>query len=264
MHYILWIPNWQGSVDKNLERVGLSELGSGGEAFEDPNKEQLPFDPHTGRYVTWTNPMRMESNPPLAAGLWEGWTWMPAEEEPGLEAERFWFGWDPQDPPEPRDVLRNKTYDGHPVDLKDGNTWIFPAFTQLDSRFKYNGNGKVQIVPDRQWEAFCAESEQVQRLLFEAVGLADFLDGKPVQYDEEDTRIEYATIDDGLGYASRALAINYRLNMEIACGLDLFSGGKDGNLQYAIAATVDMPNILATLREKKTLPDPRSVSIPVT
>lgn len=44
---------------------------------------------------------------------------------------KMWLGWETENPPTPIDLQRSEQFDGHPVTLADGNTWIVPVVRTL-------------------------------------------------------------------------------------------------------------------------------------
>lgn len=242
MHYAIFFPQRTGADPKHFESVGLAGLEDGAQ-FIDITKESIPAIGMPGMLAFW-------GDLPPAEVLRE-MTWESAAENTATDmpAGRFWIGWDPDELPEPTELARPKQWGGHWQTLNDGQDWLIPSYMRLEHVYRMGDNGQPVRRPAPQWEAFTRRSEEIQKGLFDVVMLANLLDGRPLTPDDPDTEVKTCTIENGLTHAAEALAINYRLNLEIALALNLFS---DTVLPKVLAKTIDLPEILATHEEKKS------------
>ena len=267
MHYVVFLPELSGGNPDHLVRAGLQELTEGA-SFADFHTAMVPeADP-------LENPAIAETFSWLgnAAGSLVFWKtcpewrelryfhWEPAEENTttGQKRGRYWIGWDPESPPTADDLKRVKQYGGHWTTLGNGEQWLIPSYMRLDHVFRMGTDGEPIMRPAPQWERFCKRSEEIQQSVFEAVGIANDLNGRPAVPDDPATEFTKVTVSGGVAYSGDVLSINYRLNVEIALMLGLLTSGV---LPKVIAASIDLPQILATYGEKKTLD---TVEIPVT
>ena len=255
MHFVVFLPGRTGANPQHLTDVGLPELKDSAEFVDlDPRGFISAISAgQPGVLVFWRKCPDMRA---LA-----DWNWHGAEEHAAFGESskgRFWIGWDAAEPPNTEDLARDKRYPGHWVTLGDGQQWQIPSYIRLDHVYRMGPDGAPVMRPAPQWERFCRRSIEIQKSLFDAVGLSHLLDGRPMEADNPSTELKAVTVSGGLQYAADALSINYRINLEIALALGLFTTAV---LPEVVAATVDLPEILATYGEKKNVD---SLEIPVT
>lgn len=225
MHFAIFIPRVVGANPKHLDAVGLGDLLRTGD--HGPQLAEIPDrgpDQGPGMLFTWRGEL-----PAYVPGALQ---WKPAKADPdkGLAAGRFWWGIDPQNPPSPDDLQREKLFSGEA--LKLGNReWLMPNCMKLPHDFILGDDGRekrdVQLeyraIYDRCMWAFNAAKAYVT---------------ERVMVPELECR----------RYCLELLALNYRIFRDLAAELRLFN---DENWFPAMIATVDFNTLIQIETEVK-------------
>lgn len=150
--------------------------------------------------------------------------WAPCPSRPRLHV-----GWDPGDPPGPRDLARRKQLQGHAVELADGNRWLVPVArhpggdSPLPRRLAWSGEGWAQgeVIESRRalWEGACRAWENLTGDVRE--------DGVML-------------VSDGAELAVMALSANYRVSQAEVSALGLLDTETSAEV---LKALVDWPAI---------------------
>jgi len=172
----------------------------------------------------------------------------------------YWFGTAPKSPPTPDDLIRKSRVPGFVMELLDGNQWMFPLYSRVEHAYSITDDAQMVKVPTEKHAEFFEKCLTVQHEIFAGLGLLDLVDKLPAQQlaaMPEEEKLAAVTVHGAVRLVAGALAINYRINADIALALELFN---DELLGQAIVNIVELPNILATRDEKKTLD---TITIPV-
>jgi len=234
MHYQIFLPDVAGSNPKLLGQFGIESLATD----QQPVMIDLRAFAGTSRSGVLLN--WWKDDPSTAPNRYmANWNWIPCD--------KYWLGTNPDSPPHPDELERTKTYPGNYMTLLDGREWKIPAYTQFDHSFQLV-DGKIARRPAPQWDAYIKSMQVVQREIFGALDLLDFLDGKADRPENASDKPTSVKITDGLYIACEALAVNYRINAEIACALGLLD---DHVLSSLLCSAIELPEIMATRGEKK-------------
>jgi hypothetical protein len=240
-HYSIFIPNIKGANPEHLERVGLGDLLREGESapaavecFRGP--DNLP-----GMVFGW--PIGAGKSVPL--GNFPQIKWTPNHDS------KFWIGVDPADPPQPIDLIRHVTIIGSQVTLGDGFTWNMPTLSRLPSNFALNSEGELTQTVKAEFERLYESSISVVTEILRQFDMVELIREKKPELDQYQIQV---SVDDGLKLIAASLAINYRINFEIAIMLGLFDQAA------AARALIE----LVELRELKIVKDQKKNLDPVT
>lgn len=213
MHYQIFLPNLSGADPEHLVRVGLETLTVRAQFLD------------------------VEAGPENQRGLLVGWiggrtrqvgyfpdkqTWRPAIAAEGLEAGRYWVGFQNGSPPTPEDLQRDYPHHGAAVTLGDGNRWLVPKAHELPADMIRADDGSWKFEVQRRFHAFWIESlEWHSRLMDLGPGAS----------------IELGPVAE---FVERALQINYRLTPEVINELRLFTSGEGGTVMLTLAALMEI------------------------
>ena len=143
----------------------------------------------------------------------------------------YWVGWEKASPPCPESLVRPKQLAGELVTLSDGRQWLIPTARQLPCILGIDdeGNNESRLKP--RYAEFYAQAEKALKEWCFGDGGMPFFEGRDL--------------------CVRALALNYRINLDVADALNLI--GTD-NLWDVVAAITSFRQIVAALTEsqKKT------------
>jgi hypothetical protein len=135
----------------------------------------------------------------------------------------------------PADLARNRQLPGLPVKLQDGQEWLIPIAKQLPHKIELDADGEpVRRILGR-YAAFYAEAGKYYDLL------RGYRSGEPL------------TIAGAFAFAVEALALNYRINRDVADFLELFT---EENILWTIGATFELSELDAIAAQKKKAPRP--------
>lgn len=144
-----------------------------------------------------------ESDPKVRADKQE---WTPVHGEGGVT---HWVGWDKENPPTPKDLIRPQVCEGQKLQLGDKNEWIIPAvradINTLPKAYRYI-NGKFVAKNVGGFEDIVKDAEHWFDVFMKIIG-AESVSIKP---------------EDALQFYADVLSINYRMGIiEMTCGTDL-------------------------------------------
>ncbi len=208
MHWQVFIPESESAPQGAqpgvvLPTVGLGAFLEGAEAFPCPSGP----DGRSGNVVAWRDPSKG------AAGMQMGFR---PDEQTAIDA--IGFGGEPDRYtillwndrlPKPGELERRSPLYGKPFDLGDGHQWAFPSPLELPADIQHNRAGKPLYLQKPEFHAFTRLADDIV---------------------ERIERQETETITDGdiVACLIEALAINYRLTIEVADALRLFSTSNIG------------------------------------
>jgi hypothetical protein len=224
MHFAIFIPAIVGANPQHLVPVGLGELLRTGDPG--PQMAEIPDrGPNGGPGLLFTWGVNAAFRPGELK-------WQPAKADKaaGLNAGRFWWGYDPKNPPTPEDLKRKVQLSGELLTL-NGQQWLFPNCMKLPHDFILDADGdevrEVQpayrSIYDRAMWAFNVVKQQV-------------MTREPVP--EADCR----------KYCAEMLALNYRVFRDLIAELRLFN---DDNWFAVLARTVDFYSLIEIEAEVK-------------
>jgi hypothetical protein len=217
--YSIYIPRGSGPPAAILERVGLADLLVPGDSLPLVHDivDRGP-DGGSGVILTWGGPgaPRLGHHP-------EYQVWDPAPPAGSLPGGRYWYGFEPANPPRPCDLLRTEQcrLPGFDLSLADGNLWTMPNAIRLPHRFVLDPAGEeIREVKADFLEVYTRAME-----IFELIGAhlratdPDPLPGPRIR-----------------DYLAWMLGRNYRVNRDLCYRLKLWD---DQNWFGAAEATVD-------------------------
>ncbi|QDV50855.1 hypothetical protein [Gimesia fumaroli] len=223
-----FIPHKNASNPDHLREVGLEMLlreGDDGPHFADLAGTGPGGKP--GQIISWTGDG--------LAYLPEQQDWIPAIPDPArnLPAERYWIGTNKGQKPTPLDLMRlpKITFDGFPLQLGDGNTWVLPNALRMPHYMGLNERGELDRFP----VASC-------KPLYDRTLWA--LEHAEAVFREEKELDEKAAFN----YVVEMLAVNYRICPQIVSLLQLFN---DENLFGAMCKTTDLEQLFQIREELK-------------
>lgn len=162
---------------------------------------------------------------------------------------RYWCGYWTAKAPGPADLQRNQIFDGHLVELSDGNKWTVPVARYIDgssafpSKLKRIGNKwEFGEILD-QYKNIVKQAEKLLEQFLHAVGESD-----------EDAPVIEFTIDAEINLGIRALAMNYMVS---TAEVDLLGLLTDQNYRKIAFALIDEPGmkLIQDALEKKNTTD---------
>jgi hypothetical protein len=236
-HYSIFIPNVKGSNPEYLQQVGLGELLREGESAPSAVECFRGPDNLPGMVFGW--PIGVGKSVPL--GNFPQIKWTPNHDS------KFWIGVDPENPPQPIDLIRHVTVIGSQVTLGDGFTWNLPTLSRLPSSYALNRQGELtQIVKDQFKRLYDSSLSIVTEILRQ-------FDMIEVVREKRPDLQEYAipvSVQDGLKLVADSLAINYRLTFEIAIILGMFD---QSSAARALVELVELRELRLVSEQKKNL-----------
>jgi hypothetical protein len=228
---IVYLPQASGADRKELVDRGLGSL-------LDSSVDVIPTEVRTGpdggygKLVTFTDDTPREYNA-------ETQTWLEAPKDGQLERGRYWVGYANTARPSAGDLQRATLYDGEPVRLKDGNSWIVPIADFLPKRLtRDTATGEEVEVPADEHREFVNEANAILDLLMSS-GFLQMVERELV-----------IRIPRGLSFAGKALAKNYRVNSDVIDLLKLVDGFEAVDIARAACGHMRLERVLA---QKKSL-----------
>ncbi|OGT59919.1 MAG: hypothetical protein A3E01_10775 [Gammaproteobacteria bacterium RIFCSPHIGHO2_12_FULL_63_22] len=223
----LFLPKQAGANPRHLLDAGLGELLR-------PDDEQpacVDLDGpgpggQGGQVWSWLSPTSAPAYRP------ESQTWHQARGAP------YWYGFDAGQPP-PESLARKFQYGGRTQVLRDGQPWAVPAVDYVPHVIGLDPQGQLCKIPDAAYAQFAAESGEL---------LADFARN---QLDSAGWTWQRL-----FGFVVSALALNYRINAEIATRLGLFRDDDLFTTAFYVGAADQVRPILADLEKKKQAESP--------
>jgi hypothetical protein len=219
MHYLIFIPNKTGPNRQNLQDVGLGDLLRAGD---------MPL---------W---MDLSGNGP---GDLPGqvWTWPSGAAIPAYLPDQqtwtchgpYWLGTWNSNRATPKELLRNELVDGPVADLADGQSWGIPNLTKLPAVFALDSEFKPIKVPHPKFGEF--------------VGRCAWATEAVIQFLETRQAPDWAA---ALEFCAQALAINYRVNLQIAVTLGLFNEKLLPRVMMFAADSERILNVLEDVKKK--------------
>lgn len=248
MHYQIFVPGVQGSDSGILRNVGLGDLLSDTDSGPDAIYVHRGPDGRDGMAFAWRR-----ENEPIGMDLNTVWTPAPKEPDRGLEAGRYFLGVRPADPPQPKDLIRRRPIPGHKMTLADGFTWLIPTLGTFPSNLSIDAEGNVVEEVKEQYRAYVAQGMVMIGDLFGKMD--EVIDRMAIAEEDRGQYAMQVTMVDGLRFIVAALAVNYRVNFEIAMMLQLLD-------QRSAAETIiricELGDIAQVVGQKKTL-DPITI-----
>lgn len=162
-----------------------------------------------------------------------------------------WIGIDTADPPKPEDLARRKQYGGYTLELADGQRWHVPVIRRPD--------GTTELPTDLYWDAagkICEPLKERYRAYWdETAEVAEWFFG--------DDGFESKSFEKGkaLGYAVRALSLNYRFDRAEQNTLKVVDRE---NFMTILATTVDVPKVTDISEAQKKSGDASSMPSSIT
>lgn len=215
-HYQIYIPGPPNGPERRLGEVGLGDLIGRHEPMDCLNGP----DGTGGLLVSWR-----PDDPSQRTGFFpKEQTWV--KNATGQYFVGFWN----DAPPHPVELERADTHDGYAVPLQDGNKWAVPAAVWLPKDVILGVNdAKSQVKPEH--FDFWEEAKRWVR---------DFL------VMDKNSAPEY--LPQMAQYVYRALALNYRLTIEVVNHLRLFD---ERSILDCLRATLDGLILDEIIDEKK-------------
>lgn len=142
-----------------------------------------------------------------------------------LEAERFWVGYDPSNPPTPAELSRATQIPGYNITLGDGNDWTVPLVrvesgeSMLPRRYTVGRDGKPVLEPMDRYKVLTEHCMAFYQYFMQAVGENGIVGDVDVP---DDKLFEYAI---------EALGVNYHI----------------GRYEVALLGLLDTVNVRAVL-----------------
>lgn len=136
MHFSIYIPNVNGASHEHLKTVGLGDLLQPGDVTP-TTSEVMAHGPdgHHGLLYTWPG------RDPIYRPGELTWKAAKADEAKGLAAGRFWWGFDPQQPPTSAELQRGQQLAGEILVL-GGQLWQVPNVLLLPHRYVLDDAGR--------------------------------------------------------------------------------------------------------------------------
>jgi len=235
--FLYYLPNVRTLNEAGVREAGLAyALGRGG-----PTYQAMSPGPNGSAGVLFTLPGASGQCASSEAAGRATWAQVPNA--------AVWVGFDPDDPPTPEDLARERQIDGHGVTLEDGQQWLVPVaralagHCPLPRRVSWDG---AQWSPGEVLERYRDLEGHAQRLWGLVMGAAE-----ATPETEAPPPITFA---DECDIAAAALALNYRLGPAEISLLGLFSTESEARVALAI---IDWP-ALEALKKKAASDTPDS------
>lgn len=214
MHHVIYLPQHSTANVAHLADVGLGDHAPGAKMTALDGTDQVIAGQHAAGLLVWwgqTKP-KTKALPALE--------WLPAMPLDDLPAARYFVGVDPQRPPQPHELLRDKPHPGQPVGLGDGNLWVVPHPGQLPFDIVRDAStGEIRQTPRPAFYRFWCKALAWQQM-FDAHQAGDPLPDLIEQVE----------------FVEEALRLNFRLTPELVSWLKLLSTGPEGTLRACLAA----------------------------
>jgi hypothetical protein len=214
MHHVIYLPQHDTANVAHLGEVGLADHAPGAQMTALGVEQQVIAGEHAGGLlITWgSSKPKLKDLPAL--------TWLPAMPLDDLPARRYFVGVDPDHPPQPHELLREKPHRGTPVGMGDGHLWVIPHANELPFDIVRDlSTGEIRQTPRPAFYRFWCKALSWQQMFDrhqEGDPLPDLLE--QVEFVEE------------------SLRLNYRLTPEIVTHLALMNTGPTGTLRACLAA----------------------------
>lgn len=171
------------------------------------------------------------------------WSWLTSNSAPAYRPASqtwhqargapYWYGFDAGEPA-PQALGRKIQYVGRVRTLHDGQEWSLPSVDSVPHRISLDDRGQLCRLPDAAYEQFAAEAGAL---------LTDFARNQLVDPGWSWQRLFHFVVT--------TLALNYRINAEIACRLGLFRDDDLWPTAFFVGAGEQVQAILADLEKKK-------------
>lgn len=242
-HFAIFIPGTSGTDSAAIERVGLGELLRPDD--DSPGAMDIQTGPGGSPGVIWT--WEGDSGDRFRPGFFPDQVWIPApaNAEKNLPEGRFYLGKEPEKPPTPRNLARNKQLAGRGVTMADGYTWLLPTMSKLPHQFALTKNGEIDRVVKEQYRKFHEFGASVVSGMLSQFDVYDELREKKPELENSYFEI---TIKDGVEMLTAALALNYRVTFEIALMLGLLD---ERCTSLALVTFCELAEIKLVSEEKK-------------
>lgn len=233
MHYQIFIPKEGGADPRKLAKVGLGHLLGNNERGPEM-ADVLDHGPDGGPGLIFTWP---GSLPAYRPGELQ---WFPAKPDKAanLAAGRFWWGYNPAQPPTADELLRGVTLKGKPYSWR-GNIWLVPNVLLLPHRFELDDEGEeVRVVDD-------THKHIGERAVWAFNAIKTSIETETPKPEKELRR-----------YALEMLSLNYRLFRDLAHRMGILH---DDSWYGFCLASLDLDTLLQVTQEvakKKRLARP--------
>ena len=236
-HYSIFIPNIKGAAPEHLEKVGLGDLLREGEPSPTAVECFRGPDNLAGMVFGW--PIGAGKSVPL--GHYPNIKWTPNHDS------KFWLGVDPEDPPQPIDLIRKVTIIGSQVTLGDGFTWNMPTLSRLPSSYALGSDGELTQTVKAEFKRLHDSSLSVVTEILRQFDMVELIREKKPELDQYAIQV---SVDDGLKLVAAALSINYRINFEIAIMLGMFDQSAAAR---ALIELIELRELKIVQSQKKNL-----------
>jgi len=166
------------------------------------------------------------------------------------EDSRYWCGYWTGKVPGPVDLQRTQIFDGHQVELSDGNKWTVPVARYIDGSSAFPS--KLRRVGNK-WD-FGEVLDQYQNIITQAEKLLEQFLRAVNESDENVPAIEF-TIDAEINLGIRALAMNYMVSTAEVDLLGLLTDQNYGKIALALIDEPGMRQIQDALQKKNITDD---------
>lgn len=223
LHFRIFIPDAPATASpEHLMNVGLGHLAEGFHAIPHQGSKDIA-DGKNGAIYFWPRPGDSFALPkkPL--------TWIPAVRFRGLEAGRYFIGYDPDSLPRSSELLVPLPIPGEHLPLVDASqTWIVPDFLFLPAGMVLTADGvKLERLSRYQQRTFNASSWIRQCESFT----------NQIRSGRVDDSIEW---DKAWGFGYDSLCLNFRLTPEVVNLLNLLSTDSIVPLILAAIGSMEM------------------------
>ena len=167
--------------------------------------------------------------------------WTPSHDS------KFWIGIDPEDPPQPIDLARKVLIAGSSVTFGDGFTWTLPTLSRFPSNFALTGDGQLTQQVKEEFAQLYDSSLSVVTEILRQFDMVELIREKKPELEAYSIEV---SVEDGLKLIARSLAINYRLNFEIAIMLGLFD---QSSAARALVELIELRELRLVNDQKKNL-----------
>ena len=254
-HYLIFIEA-NGVDPKCLVAAGLGDLLADCEPSPDFVAVDRGPNGKPGQLISWRRG-NQETDPKIQ--MHDRLSWQPSvaithPELGELAAERYWLGVDMDNPVQPSDLIRDTPIPGTNVTLADGYSWMVPTISRLPNRYQLNDGGEVSRVVKEKYQKFYETGMRVVAECMEQFGLIEEVRDKVPNIEQFSIPLE---AKGGMHLIASALALNYRINWELAFMLDLLD---EHSGAMALMTFCELREIRSTIVKKKELPP---VTIPV-
>lgn len=223
MNYQIFIPKISGADPRHLCKVGLGHLLSDGD--RGPEMADIVDrgpDGGPGLLFTWPG-----SLPAYRPGELQ-WFAAKPDKVANLAAGRFWWGFDPANPPTADELLRDVTLKGKPYAWR-GSVWLVPNVLLLPHRFELDDEGEeVRVVDD-------THKHIGERALWAFNAIKDAIENETPKPEKDLRR-----------YALEMLSLNYRLFRDLGHRLGLLH---DDSWYGFCLASLDLDTLLQVTQE---------------